>query len=375
MATVLILLFAFTGVRTQNPGETSRGVTVSKCCEVDSILVESSLSVRLCKKRSELLHIDLRLARSKWEPAFYENEREVLGPKTIVLNVGVPKCNVPNGEILFGASHNRKSDDEFRLLTNGTMSHRLVHSENMASEKLLYSPQKYCMDDLIITHNHTLNPEENTELVLDFAYFCINTTPDIKALMDHYIYPIGLSVSMMCFIMTFLLYSFLPQLRDLTGKFILGICSFLSMAFAAKLVDLFGWRDPNVERLTSEVVLHGSIVGVWFCLSAMGHHAWKIIKSKSVFTRVTDGQRLRYYSIYILLGTGLVVTLGLCVHFFIEEARPEGQHYELGWSALAGFYSPVALTLLANIYFYFTSQKRISRQLVYNRSMQHFQVK
>merc|ERR1719468_484509 len=178
----------------------------------------------------------------------------------------------------------------------------------------------------------------------------------------------------MCFIMTFLLYSFLPQLRDLTGKFILGICSFLSMAFAAKLVDLFGWRDPNVERLTSEVVLHGSIVGVWFCLSAMGHHAWKIIKSKSVFTRVTDGQRLRYYSIYILLGTGLVVTLGLCVHFFIEEARPEGQHYELGWSALAGFYSPVALTLLANIYFYFTSQKRISRQLVYNRSMQHFQV-
>jgi len=46
----------------------------------------------------------------------------------------------------------------------------------------------------------------------------------------------------------------------------------------------------------------------------------------------------------------------------------------LGWNALAAFYSPVAITLLANIYFYFSSQKRISTQLVYNRSMQHFQV-
>ena len=79
--------------------------------------------------------------------------------------------------------------------------------------------------------------------------------------MNHYIYPVGLSVSMMCFILTFLLYSFLPQLRDLTGKFILGICSFMSIVFAAMLVDMFGWKDPNVEKLTTEAVLHGSIVG------------------------------------------------------------------------------------------------------------------
>jgi hypothetical protein len=44
--------------------------------------------------------------------------------------------------------------------------------------------------------------------------------------IDHYVYPIGLSVSILCLILTFLLYSFLPQLRDLSGKFILGICTF-----------------------------------------------------------------------------------------------------------------------------------------------------
>jgi hypothetical protein len=69
--------------------------------------------------------------------------------------------------------------------------------------------------------------------------------------MVTYIYPIGLAVSMLCLITTFLLYSFLPQLRDLTGKFILGICTFLAVSFALLLVDLFGWRDPNVEQFVT----------------------------------------------------------------------------------------------------------------------------
>ena len=115
-------------------------------------------------------------------------------------------------------------------------------------------------------------------------------------------------------------------------------------------------------------------IGVWFCLNAMGHDAWKRIKAKRT-SRVTDGQRLRYYSLYIILCTGIVITTALCVHFFIEDNTETGENFVLGWSALATFYSPVAITLLANIYFYFTSQKRISAQLVYNRSMQHYQVK
>jgi hypothetical protein len=46
-----------------------------------------------------------------------------------------------------------------------------------------------------------------------------------------------------------------------------------------------------------------------------------------------------------------------------------------GWSSLAAFYLPMSLLLLVSVYFYWTSQRRISRQLIYNRSMQHFQVK
>ena len=38
------------------------------------------------------------------------------------------------------------------------------------------------------------------------------------------------------------------------------------------------------------------------------------------------------------------------------------------------FYAPVALLLLANLFFYWNCQQQIGKQLVYNRSMQHFQV-
>ena len=75
------------------PNDTNKPVRVSKCCEIDFLLVESHPGLRECKKRSELLHIDLRLARSTWGPAFHENGREVLGPKSVVLQIGRPKCD------------------------------------------------------------------------------------------------------------------------------------------------------------------------------------------------------------------------------------------------------------------------------------------
>jgi hypothetical protein len=40
----------------------------------------------------------------------------------------------------------------------------------------------------------------------------------MKAVVENFVYPIGLSISLLSLILTFLLYCFLPQLRDLTGK-------------------------------------------------------------------------------------------------------------------------------------------------------------
>ena len=58
-------------------------------------------------------------------------------------------------------------------------------------------------------------------------------------------------MSILCLILTFLLYSVLPQLRDLTGKFILGICGCSVAAFSLILIDIFGSADENVHNLTT----------------------------------------------------------------------------------------------------------------------------
>jgi hypothetical protein len=126
MALILIFLAIIIGlVKAQNETLEQDSVTVAKCCEVDSILVESALGVRICRKRTDLLAFDLRMARSSWEPAFKDDEgREVLGPRTIVVKIGNPKCDFANGDLIFPVSHSRKTDDELMLLSNGTLSHR-----------------------------------------------------------------------------------------------------------------------------------------------------------------------------------------------------------------------------------------------------------
>ena len=47
----------------------------------------------------------------------------------------------------------------------------------------------------------------------------------------------------------------------------------------------------------------------------------------------------------------------------------------LGWVTAMVFYIPSTILLLICVYFYWSSQRKITKQIMYNRSMQHFQVK
>ena len=104
--------------------ETDKAVVVSKCCEVHEILVETRLGVRECKKRTDLLHIDLKFRTSTWEPAFFEDGREIHGPRSIVLNEGMPKCDFDAGEVLHPVVHNQRIDHghDLKLLLNGKVN-------------------------------------------------------------------------------------------------------------------------------------------------------------------------------------------------------------------------------------------------------------
>ena len=112
--------------------------------------------------------------------------------------------------------------------------------------------------------------------------------------------------------------------------------------------------------------------GAWLCLNSMGHQVWKVIRSKSVFTRVTDSQRCCYYSIYVSLATAIITAIAVSVHFLLGGDE-EAAEYKVSSASLAIFYAPVVFLLIINVYFWWTSTRQIGKQLVYNRSMQHFQ--
>ena len=79
------------------------------------------------------------------------------------------------------------------------------------------------------------------------------------------------------------------------------------------------------------------VAGAWLCLNSMGHHVWKVIRSKSVFTRVTDSQRCCYYrwgtvqystaqygtvhccyySLYVMTATASISGTATAAHFLI----------------------------------------------------------
>ena len=67
-------------------------------------------------------------------------------------------------------------------------------------------------------------------------------------------------------------------------------------------------------------------LGAWLCLNSMGHHVWKVIRSKSVFTRVTDGQRCCYYSVYVILATAIISGTATAAHFLIGDDEGYGEN-------------------------------------------------
>ncbi|XP_071744231.1 probable G-protein coupled receptor Mth-like 5 isoform X2 [Lepeophtheirus salmonis] len=261
-------------------------IKINKCCPLDSILYQKTLEdERICIKKKST-NEDLTI----WSPIFFDAES--VSPLEIVpnyaLDEGIPDCS--NDSLLVSALHHEHSIDEFKLLSNGSVSHRLSRSGSIIGKERVFHLGDYCLDEIL----------RNDSEKMEFAFFCVKLSDhhsnSFQRIVEDVFYPIGLAISILCLILTFLLYSFLPQLRDLTGKFILGICLGLVMTFSLIFVDIFGWKDPNVEKLT------------------------------------------------------------------------------VGWGTIGTFYVLIGIIFCTNLYFYWTSQRRMRRQLVYNKSMQHFQV-
>ena len=168
-----------------------------------------------------LLFLEYKLSE-QWDPAFYDypSLTTALGPRAPEFQYGPVKCEA-NEHPFRIHEVDPKTDDRFRLLVNGSLSHkgsiREFHqgrsdllenyftgelqmvaeedteqsadtveegsncslSKQAAPERLLYPPEKYCIDDMIIDYKST-NATPVTENVrmnkiyVQFATICIH---------------------------------------------------------------------------------------------------------------------------------------------------------------------------------------------------------
>ncbi|CAB4064048.1 unnamed protein product [Lepeophtheirus salmonis] len=77
---------------------------------------------------------------------------------------------------------------------------------------------------------------------------------------------------------------------------------------------------------------------------------------------------------FIFAGVGVIAGIALGVHLVLEKGESSRENFRLGWGTIGTFYVLIGIIFCTNLYFYWTSQRRMRRQLVYNKSMQHFQV-
>ena len=80
------------------------------------------------------------------------------------------------GEISMAIYHHETTDDDMNLLKNGSLVHRLVSETGHTTDRYIYGPDKYCVDDLIIAHNETQQQDE----ILEFGYICVDTNVSHK---------------------------------------------------------------------------------------------------------------------------------------------------------------------------------------------------
>jgi G protein-coupled receptor Mth (Methuselah protein) len=177
---------------------------------------------------------------------------------------------------------------------------------------------------------------------------------------------------MVIFLIIAIIYFVLPTLRDLVGNIITTILICLIICQAADLVRIFTEFSSHVSFLIADTILYVSMMGAFFWLNSMGYYIWKTFRSRNVFLRVTDGKKYCLYSGYAWGMTAILSATAIFAHFFLDTGTVKNQYLfedqeTIGWLGMAVFFTPIAFTIIINLFFYVTTLKVMNRINSYGR--------
>ncbi|CAH4036923.1 probable G-protein coupled receptor Mth-like 5 [Pieris brassicae] len=374
--------------------EQQNSVQINKCCEENEIAVDSVC--RLAEQYNETL----------WNPIFRTENGEEVKLKYFRFIHGVPNCETTELRPIFDLG---KSEDKLNLLSDGRLKHLIHHQVNSESIKndplvtstfnlhdiitmpdtkepssYIHNQNKYCMDKILITNSNTTG---------QYALVCV---PEVKInwkdsdfLMKKILNPIFHAIAMILYLTVAIIYFVLPTLRDLAGNIITTINVCLIVSQAADFVRIFTELSNHVSFMVTDIILYISLLGAFFWLNSFGFYIWKTFKSRNVFLRVTDVRKYCYYSSVVWSSVALMAGMAICAHFLLDTGTnpyrkmkkqfsssilvDDVEQETIGWLGIAIFFTPVAFTIIFNLFFYITTLKVIKRINIYGRI--HYKLK
>ncbi|CAG9762604.1 unnamed protein product [Ceutorhynchus assimilis] len=333
-------------------------ILVQKCCKDNEIFIGS-----YCTQVNETY---------QWHPLFTSEKGLTNIQVEYSLVIGKPDCGHMQ---LWPIYHYQSSADKLRLLPNGILRHyydnqipdefEIDYGEEKDKVYHDYEYGKYCLDKKI----HGMESE--------FAWVC---TPDHKEdwttnefLMHNIVNPLAHGITIICLLTIAIIYFVMPTLRDLAGNIITTICMCLIFSQIADLVRLLTVFKSHISLLIAEAICYISLLGAFFWLNSLGYYIWKTFKTRNVFLRITDGKKYCYYGFYAWSCTIILGCLAMFAHFTMDYPdlstvntynKPREQIGSLG---MIIFFVPIAFTVLADVFFFATTMKKINRMHTYGR--------
>ncbi|XP_051170360.1 G-protein coupled receptor Mth2-like isoform X2 [Leptopilina boulardi] len=312
---------------------------IRKCCEVGKVL-NGSLCVDFTTVKGSLptLRLDKQnLDRDLWginnfEEAFHIVQSMIVCPNgfnRIILNPEYP-------------------EDMFFLYKNGSLQR---------SSEQYYLPSDYCLDWTDYIYNFS-------------AILCEDDSKNV-AESTH---PIGMIISILFLLITFMVYAIVPELHNLHGKTLMCHMASLIAAYTGLVIHKFDFEylSHNNTCIFLAYMMYFSFIASFFWLNVMCFDIWWTFSgfrlSHGSFNQ-RENRKFIMYTIYAW-GCSLILTLLCCVmetlpnipdYIIKPEFSKDKCWFQEELAKGIYFYCPMGVTVLTNICLFISTSIKISK--------------
>lgn len=251
-----------------------------------------------------------------------------------------------------------ESSDEFHILANGSLLLPFLQPG-------LLNHSDYCLESFV--------NKDNESVVLPLV--CFPPPPPPLSFWEELIliiYPIGLLISVPFLAATFIIFMFIPELRDTHGKCLSCHVVCLAVAYIAlAIVQLTGGHLSHSICVTLAFVIQFAFVACFFWLNTLCIDTWWRLTSGICTSARQEFRRFLWYSVYAWTFPTVIVSISMVMDltptvpsaYLKPNFGLQSCWFNSDKAALPYFYGPVAILLCSNIVLFALSIRSLLNDL------------